>query len=59
MLELYKRTASAVLGTVEVLSFTGMPLVSGDEWCSPAQLAEALSLCSSLQELSLSGTRHR
>ena len=57
VLELYKRTASAVLGTVEELSFNGMPLVSGDEWCSPAQLAEALNLCSSLQELDLHGTR--
>jgi hypothetical protein len=57
VLELYKRTASAVLGTVEKLDFSGMPLVSGDEWCSPAQLAEALNLCSSLQGLSLAGTR--
>ena len=57
VLELYKRTALAVLGTVETLSFDGMPLVSGDEWCSPAQLAEALNLCSSLQYLGLNGTR--
>ena len=34
-----------------------MPLLSGNEWSSPAQLAEALNLCSSLQELSLAGTR--
>ena len=57
VLELYKRTASAVLGTVEGLDFSGMPLVSGDEWCSPAQLAEALNLCSSLRTLNLSATR--
>ena len=57
VLELYKRTASAVLGTVEDLGFAGMPLVSGDEWCSPKQLAEALNLCSSLQGLNLFGTR--
>ena len=57
VLELYKRTALAVLGTVEELDFTGMPLVSGDEWCSPAQLAEALNLCSGLHKLGLAGTR--
>ena len=45
VLELYKKTVSAVLGTVEKLEFAGMPLVSGDEWCSPAQLAEALNIC--------------
>ena len=57
VLELYKKTASAVLGTVEELEFAGMPLVSGDEWCSPAQLAEALNMCTTLQYLGLSGTR--
>ena len=57
VLELYKRTALAVLGTVEELDFTGMPLVSGDEWCSPAQLAGALNLCSGLHKLGLAGTR--
>ena len=57
VLELYKKTASAVLGTVEGLDFSGMPLVSGDEWCSPEQLSEALNLCSSLQNLFLHGTR--
>ena len=57
MLELYKKTVSAVLGTVEELEFAGMPLVSGDEWCSPAQLAEALNMCTTLQYLGLSGTR--
>ena len=57
VLELYKKTVSAVLGTVEELEFAGMPLVSGDEWCSPAQLAEALNMCTTLQYLGLSGTR--
>ena len=34
-----------------------MPLKRGDEWHSPAQLAEALNYCSGLKELVLGGTR--
>ncbi|EOD12687.1 hypothetical protein EMIHUDRAFT_213472 [Emiliania huxleyi CCMP1516] len=57
VLALYKKTAKAVLGTVEKLNYMGLPLVRGDAWTSPALLAEALNHCESLRTLELGGTR--
>ena len=51
VLNLYTKTATNVLGTVARLRFKGMPLKRDDEWCSPAQLGEALNYCSGLKEL--------
>ena len=57
VLALYEKTAKAVLGTVEKLDYTGLPLVCGDAWTSPALLAEALNHCESLRYLVLAGNR--
>ena len=57
VLALYEKTAKAVLGTVEVLSYHGLPLVRGDAWTSPALLAEALNYCESLRTLVVLGNR--
>jgi len=57
VLQLYAKTAAAVLGTVRELSYIGLPLVRGDEWTSPTRLAEALNYCERLQELSVCGAR--
>ena len=40
-LALSEKPAQAVMGTVEVLTYLGLPLVRGDAWTSPALLAEA------------------
>lgn len=66
--ELYTGMASAVLGTLESLSFTGLPLTTGgvervssvkggDGAALPAQLAGALLYCTALRELHLDGTQ--
>ena len=47
----------AVLGAVQKLNYTGLKLTSGDEWCSPTRLAEALVLCTSLKRVQLKGMR--
>ena len=57
VLQLYAKTAAAVLGTVRELSYIGLPLVRGDEWTSPTRLAEALNYCERLQELAVCGAR--
>ncbi|EOD30873.1 hypothetical protein EMIHUDRAFT_232274 [Emiliania huxleyi CCMP1516] len=57
VLALYEKTAKAVLGTVEKLDYTGLPLVRGDAWTSPALLAEALNHCESLRTLVVAGNR--
>ena len=57
VLQLYTKTTSAVLETVEVLSFSGLPLVRSDEWCSPAGVADALNYCSALKKVELEGMR--
>jgi hypothetical protein len=57
VLALYAQTATAVLGTVEKLSYQGLPLVRGDPWCSPSRLAEALNYCQRLRHLVLRGSR--
>ncbi len=43
VLRLYEQTAKAVLGSIEHLDYSGLPLLRGDGWCSPARLAEALN----------------
>ena len=57
VLELYRRTASSVLGSVRRLNFTSMDLTSGDGWCSPALLAEALNYCSAVEQVKLNGAQ--
>jgi hypothetical protein len=57
VLELYRRTASAVLGTIVSLNYQGLALQQDDEWCSPSRLSEALNYCSSLESITLAATR--
>lgn len=57
VLDLYERTATTVLGTVEVLDYRGLPILCHDAWCSPLRLAEALNYCSRLHKLIAAGTR--
>ena len=55
VLTLYEKTAVAVLGNVESLDYSGLPLVRGDAWTSPVLLAEALNYCDSLRRLTVRG----
>jgi hypothetical protein len=55
VLELYTKTATTVLGGLEHIDFSGLALASGDDWCSPAQLAAALNLCSAVQVVKVNG----
>ena len=55
VLTLYEKTAVAVLGNVESLDYSGLPLVRGDAWTSPVLLAETLNYCDSLRRLTVRG----
>jgi len=62
VLELYDKVATAVLCGVEKLDYLGLPLEpplvgeSGDVWCSPMKLADALNYCVQVKEIDLRGT---
>jgi hypothetical protein len=50
---LYDKLATACLGGVKELSFSGIRLRKSNEWLSPSRLARALLLCHSLEKLDL------
>ena len=59
--KLYKKTATAILGGIKTLNFSGMQFETTDarleeDWRSPARLALALGLCDGLERLSLAAT---
>ena len=53
VLDLYEKTARAVLGCVKELSFVGMPFDEKDPWRSPERLGQALNFCVNLKKLDL------
>ena len=57
VLDLYRRTASSVLGTVASLNYLGLAIEQHDEWCRPSRLAETLNYCSRLESLNICGAR--
>ena len=57
VLQLYSKTACALLGTVDKLSFMGLPLKIGDRWRSPERVGPLLNYCTRLKTLSLAGTQ--
>jgi hypothetical protein len=56
VLEKYKKTARAVLGGVNELSFYGIPFDPMDPWHSPERLGQALNFCVNLKRLDLNFT---
>jgi hypothetical protein len=55
VVELYKKTALAILGTVEKRHLDTLVLKSEDEWRSPVRLVEALCYCPALEVLKMKG----
>jgi hypothetical protein len=56
VLKKYEKTARAVLGGVNELSFFGIPFDPMDPWRSPERLGQALNFCVNLKRLDLSFT---